>query len=97
MVREQAVRGRSAMNSARMDPNAAGFFEPQIGEAYGFSAGQGLCRSNCDIDRADAQSLLPGTNGRFWRILLQKSKVASVRISGEFFECNATDDSYIRR
>jgi hypothetical protein len=25
---------------------------------------------------------------------LQKSKVASVRVSGEFFECNATDDSY---
>jgi hypothetical protein len=31
---------------------------------------------------------------RFWQILLQKSKVASVRIFGEFFECNATDDSY---
>jgi hypothetical protein len=29
-----------------------------------------------------------------WQILLQKSKVASVRIFGEFFGCNATDDSY---
>jgi hypothetical protein len=27
-------------------------------------------------------------------ILLQKSKVVSVRVFGEFFECNATDDSY---
>ena len=27
-------------------------------------------------------------------ILLQKSKVASARFFGEFFECDATDDSY---
>jgi hypothetical protein len=31
---------------------------------------------------------------RLGSILLQKSKVAWVRIFGEFFECNATDDSY---
>jgi hypothetical protein len=34
------------------------------------------------------------TTSEFGPILLQKSKVASVRIFGEFFECNATDDSY---
>jgi hypothetical protein len=43
--------------------------------------------SNCGVDRTDAQSLLPGINGRFWReadireiisqvpILLQESKI----------------------
>jgi hypothetical protein len=35
-----------------------------------------------------------GPEVRFVPILLQKSKVASVRIFGELFERNATDDSY---
>jgi hypothetical protein len=35
-----------------------------------------------------------GDNVRFWQILLQKSKVASVRFFGELFERNVTDDSY---
>jgi hypothetical protein len=32
--------------------------------------------------------------GRFWRIVLQKSKVASVRIFGETLKREATDDSH---
>jgi hypothetical protein len=42
-----------------------------------FNAGKGPGGSNCDVDRTDAQSLLPGTYGRFWREAAVRTQTAS--------------------
>ena len=44
--------------------------------------------------RSVAEAAEAAAEVRFWQILLQKSKVASVQIFGEFLERNATDDSH---